>query len=107
MLYLYTTNKLCLLYKLTLLVSKVSNLLNISKIIMDFLKLTSQQKRLRIETLYDDYNKRVKKLKPNETKRMIREELAVKYRIDGGERVVEQNIIRERKKRSQKSLNTK
>lgn len=68
---------------------------------MDFLKLTPQQKRLRIESLFDEYGKRVKKIKKNETKKMIREELALKYRIDGGERVVEQNIIRERRKRSQ------
>lgn len=73
---------------------------------MDFLKLTPQQKRLRIETLFDEYAKRVKKLKKNETKKMIREELALKYRIDGGERVVEQNIIRERRKRSKLIIET-
>lgn len=66
---------------------------------MEFLKLTPQQKRLRIESLFDEYSKRIKKMKRNETKKLIREELAVKYRIDGGERVVEQNIIREKKKR--------
>ncbi len=71
---------------------------------MDFLKLSPQQKRLRIESLFDNYNKRIKKLKKNETKKMIREELAIKYRIDGGERVVEQNIIRERKKRQYEAL---